>query len=293
MAVHTLTLEFESTEEDCGALLLEVPQSEVSLGDTVEFRLWGDISLIKSGWALYMGTAPLGVGKLVTPGTETISKQFDFAEANSGQFDYPINRVTHVTSLTELLFIEDDVPHSWAMRGENITKSFQRLGYSCLQARGDLARYQLSGLWLGEVKETEVEDKPAPLLYGSIQAHAERVGAYRSWEWTVSNKYAGTVWFFLKKDDVLFRKFSIALPELASATKGYRNIRIWLLDDVTEAPIPGGDVYLDDNFVGVTNSEGYLDVNEVLTGAHGFRAEASGYTGTADDDLSNDKIEVV
>jgi len=180
----TLVLDFEQQQtEECGALLLEVPQDEVAAGDQVEFRLWGDVNLLQ-GWYLLAGTESLGTGTLEAdanapqdgarwPGA-IIRKQFSFEDTRQGQFDFPITRIGAVWALTELLKLDaNGNPVQVAARGAECLHLFQRKSYSCIEARASDG------------------------LYGSIEAICRRVLHYRKWVWTVPANAAGDQWFFL------------------------------------------------------------------------------------------------
>lgn len=271
--IKTLVLDFSQEAENPYPLLyLEVPDATVTPGEEVEIRLWGTLEKL-SGWTLCMQQTPLGAGELGQLAEPLYTQQVDLAAENDAALEYPFTALTKVTPLTPLTYVDPDEPFPpklWRAEGKNITACCSRLGYSGLRVNC------------------------AYPLRGSLEVTISRVTAYRSWFWTVPADRCGDVWFFLYNDvtQTPYRTFALELPKLASVSVEYRNVSIYVADYSTDAPVAGAAVYLDDTLRGYTGADGVLNLSDIATGTHAFRAVASGYLDTDEDGLSNETIVV-
>ena len=259
-----------SAAEDCSGALFQIPTTEVVGGDVIEIRIWGMDWEMLEPYSLYKGTDTMGAGENVEeePAAQ-INENTDFAETWKHQAEFPIGSIINVEALSEILTIDNQGNVvNFATIGEDITSQFSLHGYSCIKQKDKIK------------------------LYGSARITYERTPYYKRWYWTVPIGEEGTYWFFIYKAGILKNKFSIALPDLTTGTAEPRNITLYVTDRTTQTPIINASVYVDSLYQGVTDGQGIINIDGVLTGAHLLRVTKSGYIPTDQDDLLNDSFMV-
>jgi len=277
MSTATLVLDFgQQAGQECPLLYVEVPESQVRAGEELAIRLWGSLERLE-GWTLCVFGKSLGTGTLgqLEADEREWQEQVDFAASTaSEQLEYPFVRVVGAETLTPIAWIDPERPQPprvLANRGVQAGGRLRRKGYSCL----------------------EVIDAPAP-LYGSLLVTVERVAHFREWTVTVPPDGGGDWWFFLYNGSGQepYRRFAIALPDLAATQVAYRNYLIRLLDFSSEEPLAGATVWVDGLEAGVTDANGELLLEGIATGTHSIRAFLEGYLDTSEDGLSNETFVV-
>jgi hypothetical protein len=202
--------------------------------------------------------------------TSDVQEVVDFAEAYEFQCKWPIFSINKVTSLQELVQI-DKVTNNvtqYCKEGQDITSLFSRKGYSCIT----------------------VTDKTP--LFGSVLLEYTRSPYYKVWEWTIPTGAQGQYWFFIYQGIFPKNKFSIELPDLALGTPEPRNIALKVVDRDSGNLLDNASVWIDGVFHGVTDANGVLLVNGILTGSHPIRVIRSGFVDTDLDNLYNDTLEI-
>lgn len=72
----------------------------------------------------------------------------------------------------------------------------------------------------------------------------------------------------------------------------YRTVVIHVHDFVTDAELQTVSVYLDGVYKGVTDVNGELSIDDVVTGGHAVRLTKTNYTDSDEDEIANDFIVV-
>lgn len=266
-AIATLVLDFgdETTALDCPRFKLEVPEDEVAIGDEVEIRLWGPPGDL-TGWELLRETVSLGVGQRKTTTEVALTEDVSFENEDYAALEWPVNSITRIKTMTNVLKLVDDRPVIWANRKLVQTAKFSKRGFCGIQVKDGTA------------------------IYGTARVEYNRVRDYLSWLWTVPADYSGDIWFFLYWHGDLKNAFALELPALASQVLEYKNVTIEMVDHSSEAPLADATIYLGGNVVGTTDSEGRLKLDNKQTGTHLFKATKSGYLDTDLDELSNEEV---
>lgn len=290
--VYSLLLDFSEKEEEesCSGLLLQIPEQEVAVGDAVEVRLWGAELLLNESWTLYQGGMSLGVGEIVydwsyvpdgqgglvpeSTDAGVFEQVVTFEDSCEAQLDLPFQELVFMKALTQLCYIgADGKPKVHAPRGascfERCGQWWSRRGYSYVKLNAELP------------------------IYGAVLVRARNIRTYRCWTWTVPDNAAGLAWFFLYRNDLLYKSFTIELPELECAATETRNITLKVIDHATETAVAGALVAIDGVAAGSTDENGELRVDAVTTGDHNIAVSAQGYLDTDQDELSNETISVV
>ncbi len=71
-----------------------------------------------------------------------------------------------------------------------------------------------------------------------------------------------------------------------------RRVYLTVRDACTRTVIAGAHVYLDGQFVGLTNDMGRIDLGELDVGTHNIKVVKAGYTPTDEDNIANDSFTV-
>ena len=202
--------------------------------------------------------------------TQDVQELVDFTETESYQCEWPIHSIGRITAVNELIHIDEATGAvlSYAAQGEDVTDRFQRKGYSCIKV----------------IDGTK--------LFGTVKLEYTRSPYYKLWQWTVPTGAEGQYWFFIYKDGFPINKFAIELPDLTTGLPEPRNVTIRVYARDGGASLDSAYVYLDGLFVGVTDEEGLLQVNGIMTGTHDIKVTRTGFIDSDLDELYNDKIEI-
>ncbi len=202
--------------------------------------------------------------------TQDVQVLIEFAETNDYQAEWPIHTIGRLVAVTEILILNKTTGavETWANTGEDVTDRFIRKGYSCLII--------------------ENEDK----VFGTVRFEFTRTPYYKLWQWTVPTGGQGTYWFFIYRDGSPKNKFAIELPDLTDGLPEPRNIALRVVARDGGAGLDGASVYIDGLYMGLSDAEGVLNIDGIMTGTHDLRVTRAGFVDTDQDDLWNDKLEV-
>lgn len=208
--------------------------------------------------------------RIVYESSQNVQESVDFYETNEYQAEWPIYSIGSVVATTPLLIINQATSEvqEYAAQGENVTSLFVRSGYSCIRV------------------------KDGTKLYGTVKVQYTRSPYYKLWQWTVPIGKAGQYWFFIYKNNLVTNKFSIEVPDLTSGIPEPRNISLFIFGRDSETKIPNARVYIGGIYYGMTDVNGILNINGILTGTYSLKVIAAGYLPTDQDNLSNDEITI-
>lgn len=253
---------------ECSGVLFEIPQVDVIGGQEIDIVLWGADYQELGKYTIFQATSSLGGGTTVTVPEEEITEDVDFAETSKVQCKWPIAGINSATALSEISYIEDDDVLSWASDGALITNRVSKIGYSCI------------GVASGEN------------IYGTIRLKYNRTKCTRRWKWVVPVNKASTYWFFIKREGKIKNKFSINVPDLVDGAPVPRDILLRIVSRGEGATIPGTSVYIDGELKGVTDANGLLAINGIMTGTYPLRLTSPGFLPSDADNLLNDNLTV-
>ena len=274
--ITSLILDYATTTAgSCTGALFEVPDGTVYAGDTLTFKLWGNVGLglfefmgewfPESAYVLYHGTTSLGVGTLTTDtDLDDLEEDLDFSQEAYKELSYPCSAMVSAVAGTELVYLdENDTPQVYASRGDDVSALFRISNTSCLATQD------------------------GQKIYGTVQLTATRVATYLAWDWTIPSDQEGVLWFFLYKNGTLENAFSLELPALTT-TRTYTSCTFKFYDYATETALSDVAVMVDGVAMGTTDANGVLHVPKILTGTHTLKASRPGYLDTDADDLDNE-----
>jgi hypothetical protein len=202
--------------------------------------------------------------------TQDVQELIEFAETHEYQAKWPIHAIGRIVAVNEILKINkaDGSVETWATDGEDVTSKFVRKGYSCII--------------VGDGTD----------LYGTVRFEFTRSPYYKLWQWTVPTNGQGTYWFFIYRDGSPINKFAIELPDLTDGMPEPRNIALRVVARDGGASLDEASVYIDGLYMGITDENGILNIDGIMTGTHDLRVTRAGFVDTDQDDLWNDKLEV-
>jgi len=211
-----------------------------------------------------------GSVQVVYRSSQDVQEIVDFAEKHDHQCEWPILNIGRVTAVNELINIEDATGTllSWAAPGENITDRVARKGYSCIEI----------------IDGTD--------LYGSVKLEYTRTPYYKLWQWEVPVGAEGQYWFFIYRDGIPVNKFAIQMPDLTSGVPEPRNIAIRVVARDGGGALDNVSVYIDGLFRGITDADGIINIDGIMTGSHSLKLTRDGFVDSDLDNLYNDELMV-
>ncbi len=266
---QTLSITYQETdtsEDSCPFVLFQIPDTDIPCGYPMDIYLRAETSALLSGYTLYKEGTNLGSGSVQTESQFlSIEEEIVFSETSEVQLERPIRIIqgVNVSVMRKGVFnaqgeLIDTAPYSG---------SFIKKGGSC------------------------VATSTGELLYGHAVVTYRPGRFYRKWQWTVDCSRKNH-WFFLKKDGVIVRKFSIEVDEVVQSNPDVqKTIVIRAIEFSSEVPQENASVYINDTFKGETDEYGELDI-DLYPGTYNIKITKEGFLDTDEDDISNDEIVV-
>jgi len=202
--------------------------------------------------------------------TQDVQVLVEFAETNDYQAEWPIHAIGRMVAFNEIVTINEstNTVETWAYEGEDITSRFMAKGYSCIVSEDGLP------------------------LYGSLKFEFTRSPYYKLWQWTVPVGAQGLYWFFIYRTGTIINKFSIQLPDLTVGLPEPRNIALRVIARDGGAALDNASIYIDGLYMGISDEDGVLNIDGIMTGTHDLKITRIGFVDTDQDNLWNDKLEV-
>ena len=97
---------------------------------------------------------------------------------------------------------------------------------------------------------------------------------------------------FIYRDGVPVNKFAIQMPDLTDGLPEPRNIAIRVVARDGGGALDLASVYIDGLFRGITDGEGVLTIDGIMTGSHSLKLTREGFVDSDLDNLYNDELMV-
>ena len=258
--------ESSSSSTDCPFVLFEIPDTEIPCGQEMDIYLWAASSSLLAGYSLRKENTNLGTGHVYSdPGEQ--EEVISFAEVSEVQLKRPIQSGLNVQMSVALKQILDAQGNLIGVA--NYNGGFIQKGGSCVA--------------------TSTGEK----IYGHGVARYNQGRWRRTWKWVVDCSKKDH-WFFIYKDGIIVRKFSVEVDPESSPTapdNSPRTITLRVIEFSSEAPQENAKIYINNTYRGKTDSYGELDVN-LVPGTYALRITKEGFLDSDEDDISNDEFVV-
>lgn len=263
---HSIGIKYlESSAESCPFILFEIPETDIPCGQEMDIYLWAANSSMLNGYSLKKENTNLGTGVIYhDPGVH--EEEISFAEVSELQLKRPIQSGLNVQTSVALKQILDAQGNLVGV--ENYSGGFIQKGGSCVA--------------------TSTGEK----LYGHGVVTYNQGAWRRSWKWVVDCSKKDH-WFFLYKNGIIVRKFSVEVDTSSYVTtdNNPRNVTLRIIEFSSEVPQENANIYIDGIHAGVTDMYGELDV-DLVPGTYALQITKEGFLDSNEDELSNDEFVV-
>lgn len=276
-ATDSVTINYASKEEMCGDISVSVTgeiKRNAEWSTYLSMLAWcGDRGYLKDVICMKGGddyVQSYGISRKGDEYTKTEYVDLSGEDYNILNLSSNIDEIVSVEVATPVFHFNEA---GWAVtdysRGDELSHKCEILSHSCIFV--------------------DLDEK----LYGTLKVTYNPGPYAKEFIWNFGAYDYGTFYFyFYHTTDGRLDEYQLTIEPPEDTTSSQKNITMKVIDHGTYTGISNASVYIDNNYEGKTDEDGYITIEGITTGDHELLVTADGYINTDEDVLANDSFHV-